>query len=277
MANLSTPPLYKAVNSTGQVIMSVGVLVAMVAIVIAAVRLARRWSTPVPVLLAVSTLWAGFMEPIYTVTANLWYYKPGQVNLFTAFGTTIPVWVLFSYCAFYGGFGLVAWWLVEKGTPRRQIVNFALYMWVFAILTEVIAINLGTYRYWGPAPFRVAGFPLWISLGNVAVCTTIGVAAARLRRLLPGKKSLAMLFLGPASVAAGLVGAGFPVMVVMHTAHPATWLLYLAAMAALLMEGTMVWLATQLVPVEGMPPIKARTGELSARARLAERAPVSLP
>ncbi|MGH9000673.1 MAG: hypothetical protein ACRDY7_14940 [Acidimicrobiia bacterium] len=253
MPNLPTPPVEVPVSSAGQAVMSIGVVVALVLMVVAAVRLGRRWSTWAPAIIAFTTLWAAFIEPIQNLVSHMWYYRPGQVTIFSSFGGSLPAWVFFSYCAFYGGFGMIAWWMVERGAPRSRMAKFVLGVWAFAVVTEIVGTQFDTYEYYGPHPFRVAGFPIWLSLGNAAICTTVGVAAARLRRVLVGRQILSMMLLGPAAVATGLIGTGAPTLGVINTVDPDTWLQYLAATISMVMAGTMAWGALRLVPADGLP------------------------
>jgi len=257
MPTIPTPPVDVPVSHAGQAVMTIGVVAGLVLIAVAAVRLGRRWSTWVPVIVVVSTLGTGFLEPIENTAAHMWYYRPGQVTFFDAFGRSLPVWVFFSYAAFYGGLGLVAWWMTERGATRAQVVRFVLAVWAFAVVTEIAGTRFNTYQYYGRAPFRVAGFPVWVALSNAAICTTIGVAAARLRRILVGRQQLALLCLGPAAISVGLIGTGFPTLVALNTVDPPMWLLYGAAVVSMAMAGVMAWSATQLVPVTGLEPAAA--------------------
>jgi hypothetical protein len=264
MPTLPTPPVSTPVSSAGQAVMTIGVAVGFALIVVACVRLGRRWSTPVPALVVAGALFTGFYEPLENVAANMWYYRPGQVRFFDAFGHSLPVWVFFSYGAFFGGFGLIAWWLAERGSPRRHLVRFVLFMWVFAVVTEIVGTQLNTYEYYGRAPFRVAGFPVWVSLSNAAICTTIGVVAARLRRVLKGRQLLTLLCLSPFVITVGLVGTGFPTLVALNTVDPPMWFLNGAAIVSMIMAGVMAWGATQLVPVDGLAPAGATAAEPAA-------------
>jgi hypothetical protein len=257
MPTIPVPPVDVPVSHAGQAVMTIGVVAGLVLIAVAAVRLGRRWSTWVPVIVVVSTLWTGFLEPIENTAAHMWYYRPGQVTFFDAFGRSLPVWVFFSYAAFYGGLGLVAWWMTERGATRAHLVRFVLAVWAFAVVTEIVGTRFNTYEYYGRAPFRVAGFPVWVALSNAAICTTIGVAAARLRRILVGRQQLALLCLGPAAISVGLIGTGFPTLVALNSVDPPLWLLYGAAVVSMAMAGVMAWSATQLVPVTGLEPAAA--------------------
>lgn len=259
LGQLPTPPLDTPVSSAGQAIMSVGVAVGIVAIVVALFRVRRRIGTWAPALLPASTFLAAFMCPIPDVVVNLWYYEPGATTLWTSFGASLPVWVFFSYTAFYGGFGLIFWWLAERGTDRATMVRAMGAMWVFAVLTEVGGIQFDTYEYYGPAPFRVLSFPIWVSLYNVSIIAVLGIGFARLRRWLPGRELVVpALFLGPAAIVSGLIGTGFPVINVVNTVDPSNVQLYGAALAALALAWAMAYTASRFVPPAGLPPIDTR-------------------
>jgi hypothetical protein len=251
---MPTPPVNTPVSSAGQAVMSIGVAVALVLIAVAAARLGRRWSTAAPALVVAGTLFAAFYEPMENMAAHMWYYRPGQATFFDAFDHSLPVWVFFSYAAFYGGWGLVAWWLTERGAPRSHLVRFVLGVWAFAVVTEIVGTQFNTYEYYGRAPFRVAGFPVWVALSNAAICTTIGIATARLRRLLVGRQQLTLVCVGPFAITIGLVGTGFPTLTALNTPDPSWALLYGAASVSMAMAGVMAWGATQLVPVDGLEP-----------------------
>lgn len=252
MLGVVDPAISKHVSSTGQVAETVLVAVSLVIIAVAAVRLARRWSTWLPVVMVLATIWAAFFERTFNITANLWYYQPGQVTLYRAFGGGLPIWVFFSYGAFYGGLGLLVWWLVDRGATRRRVAQIAGYLWLAAAITEIVNIHFGTYTYIGKQPFRLFQFPLWIPLTNVAICLAIGVGAARLRPLLTGSRIWAAMFLCPAAIVSGLAATSFPMINALHVDHPHMWLSYLAALASMGLAGTMIWVTTLAVPVEGL-------------------------
>jgi hypothetical protein len=121
------------------------------------------------------------------------------------------------------------------------------------VVLEIANIRLGTYEYYGPQPLRLAGFPVWIALGNTAICMVMGVGAHRLGHVLPGRKVWTLLLLGPPVIAAGLIGTGFPTLTVLHLAHPQTWLIYVSVIWSTALAGTMTWLATQFGPGRERP------------------------
>jgi hypothetical protein len=267
VAGLPVPDTARHVNGTGQALMTVGTFVGLAVFVVAAAHLARRWSTAVPAAIVAGTLLSGMVEPLNNRLANMWYFRPGQQTMYSSFDASLPVWVFFSYAACFGGLGLGVWYLVERGAGRATVARAIAGMWVFFVLTEICGTQLGTYTYFGPHPFRIAGFPCWVSLGVACICATIGIGAALIRRHLDPAPALAATFLlGPVACVVGLVGTGFPTMTVINTPDPSKALLYGAALGSTALNLILAWFLTQLVPRGGLTPIDGRPGFARPRA-----------
>jgi hypothetical protein len=254
------PPVDVPVNLTGQWILTVAVIVALLIAAYSSVRMGRRMGTWAPSIMLVGSLIAGFIEPMYSVTTHLWYYIPGQWSLYSALGMSHPIWSWLSYGAFYGGLTLVVWWRVERGATRAAVAKLGGILVLVGIATEILCITLGTYEYYGQAAFRVAGFPMWISVANAAIGIVAGVVAARLRPLLSGRDSWAYLALIPVCMTGIQFGTGFLAIDVINTPNPATWLLYLTATISVALAGTAAFVALKLVPATGrteMTPSRA--------------------
>ena len=242
------PPVNTPVNPIGQWIMTLAVIVAVLFVAVAAARMSRRLRTPAPVILLAGSLLAGFIEPMYCLTMHLWYYRVGQWSMYSAMDMSQPIWSWLSYGAFYGGLALLVWWRVEQGATRSSIAKLGGVLVLIGIATEWLCINLGTYEYYGSHPFRIFSFPIWIAVANAVVGIVAGVVAARLRPLLPGKQAWAYLALIPVSMTAIQFGTGFLALDVINTPNPATWLLYLSAIASMTLAAAVAFVALKLVP-----------------------------
>jgi len=132
---------------------------------------------------------------------------------------------------------------------------------------QIVCITLGTYEYYGPHPFRVLSFPMWIAVANAVIGIVAGVVAARLRPLLPGRQALAYVALVPATMTMIQFGTGFLALDAINTPHPASWLLYLCATASMALAATVAFVALKLVPAGAVAaephaqarPLRART------------------
>jgi len=242
------PPFDVPVNQTGQWIMTVAVIVALLATAVASVRMSRRLHSWGPIAMLAGSLLAGFIEPMYCLTMHLWYYRPGQWTMVSAMGNSQPVWSWLSYGAFYGGLTLLVWYRVEQGATRSVLAKLGGMLILISIATEIVCITLGTYEYYGPHPFRVLSFPIWIAVANAVIGIVAGVVAARLRPLLPGTQAWAYVALIPATMAMIQFGTGFLALDAINTPHPASWLLYLSATVSMALAATVAFVALKLVP-----------------------------
>lgn len=119
---------------------------------------------------------------------------------------------------------------------------------LISIATEIACITLGTYEYYGPHPFRVLSYPMWIAMANAVIGIVAGVVAARLRPLLPGAQAWAYVALVPATMAMIQFGTGFLALDAINTPNPASWLLYLCATVSMVLAATVAFVALKLVP-----------------------------
>jgi len=261
------PPVNVPVNLTGQWIMTVLVVIALLAAAVGSVRMSRRFGSWGPTAVLAGSLLAGFIEPMYCLTMHLWYYRPGQWTMVTAMDNSQPVWSWLSYGAFYGGLTLLVWHRVERGATRSGLAKLGGVLILISIATEIVCIMLGTYEYYGPHPFRVLSYPMWISVANAVIGIVAGVVAARLRPLLPGRQALAYVALVPATMTMIQFGTGFLALDAINTPHPASWLLYLCATASMALAATVAFVALKLVPAgavaaephEQVRPLRAST------------------
>jgi hypothetical protein len=134
------------------------------------------------------------------------------------------------------------------------------------IATEIVCITLGTYEYYGPHPFRVASFPLWIAVANAVVGMVCGILAARLRSLLSGRQVWAYLALVPATMTMIQFGTGFLALDAINATIPPTWLLYVTATISMALAATVAMAALKLVPARAAAARNGSDAEAGARA-----------
>jgi hypothetical protein len=242
------------VSRAGQTFMEIAVSAALVVVLVAAVRIWRRWHTSMGFVLVLGTLLASGVEVVFNSAAQFWYYRPGADALFTTWDRSLPTWALGSYVPFYGGLGMLGWYLLERGATRRQMARYAAAVWAFAILTEVSLVGIHVYQYFGPQPYEIARFPIWISAANAGICTTVAVAAPLLARSLHGPAQWLVVLAGPSLISAYLIGTTFPAVTVLHSEdHPSTGLLYLTGALSSVLAAGVCALALHLVPSDGLP------------------------
>jgi hypothetical protein len=262
----------RPVSTGGQLFLEIAVAVAITALVVIAGRVRRRWGTSMGFVVLLAALLGSGVEVVYNTAADFWYYQPNAVALFSTWGRSLPVWALGSYVPFYGGLGMLGWWFLERGATRAGIAAYAVGVWAFAVGTEVVLVGIHVYAYYGPQPYQIAGFPAWVSAANAAICTCMAVGAARLSRVTSGPRQWLLIAVGPPLVSSCLIGTTFPMICVLHAAHPSTAALYASGAAATVLAALVTTLVLGLVPRDGLAdtliPRRREGGTASDLAKL---------
>ncbi|MDP9115702.1 MAG: hypothetical protein M3O28_00235 [Actinomycetota bacterium] len=240
------------VSSAGQIFLEVAVAAAIIVVLIAAARIQRRWGTSMGFVVVLGTLLASGVEVVFNTAANFWYYQPHQNSLFSTWDRSLPIWALGSYVPFYGGLGMIGWLLLERGATRRRMAVFAGAVWLFAVVTEISLVGVHVYQYYGPQPYEIARFPIWISAANAGICASVAVGAALLSRSLHGWVQWLAVLLGPSLVSSFLLGTTFPLVSVLHANHPSTVLLYVGGAVSSVLAVAVCALVLRLVPATGL-------------------------
>jgi hypothetical protein len=141
----------------------------LVGVAVWAVVLARRYRTAVPLLMIVGGgLTYGF-EPIVDTLGKCWLPATHQWTLFTEMGRHMPLYGLWVYAAFFGGFSIASWsHLKAGGAPSGLWRLYAIAIFINTFLFESPAVWAHIYRYYGEQPFNFWGFPLWWPFVNTA-------------------------------------------------------------------------------------------------------------
>ncbi|HEY3604462.1 MAG TPA: hypothetical protein VGL04_07300 [Sporichthyaceae bacterium] len=245
-------------NTTGQAALTV-LLALDVAIVYAlAGWFWRRYRTPVPLLVAAGASFSAVIEPLPDAVANLWYYAPGQHSVWTSYQNSLPVWTFLSYTVYYGGIGMLFWWLIERGASRQRLALICVPVAIFLGAGELFFMHvLHMYTYYGPAAFKVADYPCWIPLLNLSIVVSIGAAAARMRRSVSVRDQLFPAFLLPSvAVVLGLLVEPMAVWTVLHGNRPRTSLLWAATALTIVLALGVTHTALRMLPAEGFSPLQ---------------------
>ena len=262
----------RPVSAAGQFFLEVAVAVTIVALTAVAARIRWRWGTSMGFVVLLAALFGSGVEVVYNTAADFWYYQPDAVALFSTWGRSLPVWALGSYVSFYGGLGMLGWWLLERGATRAGIAAYAVGVWAFAVGTEVVLVGVHVYAYYGPQPYQIAGFPAWVSAANAAICTCVAVGAARLSRVTSGLRQWLLIAVGPPLVSSCLIGTTFPMVCVLHAAHPSTAARYAGGAAATVLAALVIAVVLSLVPRDGLAdsliPGRRGSGTASEPAKL---------
>lgn len=244
------PPYGLELNTTMQTVATVVLWLGTVLLLGYAVRMALRDRSPFPVLLVLAVAVGSIIEPIYDIAYHLHWLDDGeQWTLFTSFGLPQPVWVMPAYVMVFGLPALLFHRSLAAAPSLRRVFGLAGITACTTAAFEITAINLDLYVYYGEAPWRIAGYPLWIAFMEAAQITGFAVLAAVLSlRATRTVHLLAIFAIFPANFAFDVIGAGFPTIIAQNTsADPDGLLLFLTAFVSVGLAATALWWSSQLL------------------------------
>lgn len=189
-----------------------------------AIRMGVAQRTPFYVLAILAAGVGAFVEPLYDVAFDLWFYdvhngEPGAMHShFTAFGIVQPLWTHSGYIILYATACLYAGRMMYEGrmTPRLLFM-----IWGAEILASCVFEGIGTavnvYTYYGPYVLRIFNYPLVIGVLEGTQTLLFTVLAVQLWRRVSSPFGLLGLFVVfPMTMLGANGGLGGPIIVALH-------------------------------------------------------------
>jgi hypothetical protein len=249
------------VRSPGDGVVALVLFTALALVTVAAALrfAAGRGDGAVGVLLlaCLGSMLAVFNEPIFDLLGKIYYPANNSPTYFTAFDRPIPAFLLAGYMPFVGVLPFVLAEKIRDGVSRRALCLFAFGSFLGVVLVESLGTGTDSWVYYGEAPMK------WLGVAPQMAAVPL-VAAALLLVLTPhlrGAQRLALVFVGPVSLAAVYAGAGWPMYVALYSDWPVSGDV-LASVTTLALVAGIVWaLATAVtrtrVPTLSVPPTAA--------------------
>jgi hypothetical protein len=240
---LQPPTDLEAADNAGAYVLVIGACLAVGAAWCLRESVRRRDLLPVVMLLSGALAVGG--EPIVDTLGAVWYPADNPVVPYTAMGVPQPLFLQLGYPLFWGAIVFVFYDLLRSG--RVRIWPLFLAVFAFDLFVEILGVRvLDVGVYYGPAPYRVLGFPLWWAPVNAAVAIVGARALLAAVPLLPGWRVLLLLPLAPAAFVGTHAMTAWPIWVAMHSdvAQVVRWLaatltLALVALLIALIAATM--------------------------------------
>lgn len=235
-----------------------------------AIRMGVAQRTPFYVLAILAAGVGAFVEPLYDVAFDLWFYdvhngEPGAMHShFTAFGIVQPLWTHSGYIILYATACLYAGRMMYEGrmTPRLLFL-----IWGAEILASCVFEGIGTavnvYTYYGPYVLRIFNYPLVIGVLEGTQTLLFTVLAVQLWRRVSSPFGLLGLFVVfPMTMLGANGGLGGPIIVALHLSEAdfSVGLVWAATLLSIALCVIAVYGATKFLP-EPLP------GSSTARAR----------
>ncbi|MGQ0842881.1 MAG: hypothetical protein ACT4QF_01980 [Sporichthyaceae bacterium] len=214
-----------------------------------AVKISRVERSPLPVLIVLAVAVGSIVEPIYDITYHLFWLDNGeQWTLFEAFGLPQPVWVMPAYVMVFALPAVLLYRSFAAGVTLKKIFQWAGVTVLTTTAFETIAVNVGLYVYYGDAPTRVLGYPLFIGFMEASQITGFAVLCAVIKlRATRWEHYLIVFLIFPANFVFETIGAGFPVLIAMNTPDPNTALMWAMAPVSMGLAAAGLWWTSQLL------------------------------
>lgn len=244
-----TPPVTAVVDGTGQTILTVGTSVVAAIVLALVVGVAVKHRSIWPLIIIASGFIMFPLEPVYDDSFHIWFYNGGDIwPFYTSYGMVQPIWVPITYLWIYGGPALLVARRVEAGLSRRGVIKLAVFVYAVFTIFELVGVNLGVYGYYGSQAFQIAGFPIWMSVNNTAICIVGGVLFAHMRKRLEARAVWASVITMPLVFGALSLGAAFPFLAVANMPETEATAIWIASAASTVVGALALYLTAQTLP-----------------------------
>ena len=162
-----------------------GLLTALVIVLLA--REAWRNRSAFPLAFLVAGALAGLVEPIFDGNIHVWFAQPSDSATYHFYNVPYP-WYEMPGNSVLGG---PIYWMYlkfQRGITTRGLWGYFLLWWLADTLWEIPGTTMEAYAYYGPQPFLISGFPLWVGMLAGLGIPLAGYAAHALRDVLVGAR-----------------------------------------------------------------------------------------
>lgn len=126
----------------------------------------------------------GFVEPIFDGNIHVWFAEQ-QAPTWRFYNVGYP-WFVIPGNALMAG---PVYWMYHKfrkGMPPPEAWGWFIFWYLFDVFWEIPGTIMSSYAYYGPHPFRVFGFPVWIGMMCGLGLPLAGMIAYAMSRAMSG-------------------------------------------------------------------------------------------
>ncbi len=224
----------------------------VVVMLVIASKMGVKQKSPFYVLACVAAGLGAFIEPLYDVAFDLWFYDVhngvagAMYSHFTAFGIVQPNWSHSGYIILYATACLYAGKMIYEG---RMTTKLLFMIWLAEIsascVFEMIGTGMGVYTYYGPYVLRLWNYPLVIGVLEGTQVIIFTVLAVQLWRRVSGHAGLlGLIVLFPMTMLGANAGLGGSFIVVLYLSDA-------VFSQGLIWAGTLLTIALCVIAVKG--------------------------
>jgi hypothetical protein len=136
---------------------------------------------------------AGLVEPVFDGNIHVTFAQPpGDTPGWHFYNVPYP-WYVIPGNAVLGGPVYWMYYKFQKGISARALWIYFLVWWAADVFQEIPGTTMGAYAYFGPHPFVVSGYPVWIGMLAGLGLPLAGYAAYRLNEVVTDARRWFML------------------------------------------------------------------------------------
>jgi hypothetical protein len=166
------------------------------------------------------SLAAVFYEPLGDSMVDVVYHQSDSLSVLTAFGRTIPMWVLPCYAVFWGPAILALVTALENGVSRQRWFGLFAISIVGTWLFEVPLLQMGAHTYFGSQqPIKLLDYPVWMAFSNSAVIFVVALLVHAFKKTALVREHPAYLAL---LVPSSIIGVGVTTLIPIGIAMSST-------------------------------------------------------
>ncbi len=234
-------------NDLAEVALTAGMCAIAVFVIVAAVVLARRHRTVIPLVCVVSGLLCACIEPLVDVGLQVWWMQYKQPLLISAFGCHVPVMLLAAYTWMMGGASLLIWtWLRSGNATARKFTRYYFAVIVALNFVEPVGIALHAWLYQGQQGPRFLGYPIYYSVSVTSMFVAGGCVIFWSAHYLTGWRQLLMIPLLPMIDVGVNYATAWPMYLALNT-EPHQAVTYLCALLSVAQGFIVFYLSLALV------------------------------
>lgn len=152
---------------------------------------------PLPVLMWAGAFLAVVNEPMLDDLCHIWYAPNLPLTLVTGWGMKVPLLVALAWAFFVGMTGYLSYVLLARGLTRQRLYVLWGCLMGLDVLLEYPALGSNLWHYYSAQPFKLFGFPLWMTWINATGMLLGGFLLWGLAdQLRGGRRLLVLLFPG---------------------------------------------------------------------------------
>ena len=154
-------------------------------VIILLVREAWRTRSAFPLAFLVAGTLSSIVEPVFDGNIHVWFAQLHDTAAYRFYNVSYP-WYEMPGNALLGGPMYLMYYLFKRGVSSRALWGFFFLWWGTDSFQELPGTTMAAYGYFGPHPFVISGFPVWVGMLAGLGFPLAGYAAYGLSKVLSG-------------------------------------------------------------------------------------------